>query len=925
MNFRMFSVLLVSVLAMTDFTQAAEPAVGLNSMKLLTRDVGWAASAQSLFWTTDEGRNWKDITPQRLPKPTVGGVFFLNTSTGWVLLSHSDNNDEQQFETAFTDDAGTTWSASPVILPWHRYAEDFSGGGSVYFADRLRGWAMLEMRSATLAAGRLLFTEDGGKTWKTTTDDPGRSGSLCFFDKRSGMLVGGLLNTELWLTHDASSSWQQLSLPSAAQVSPANDRAYGAPVCTDGRHGFLPVTYTPAVYHEGESHSTALVLFATEDAGRHWRVDKVLTALPDRSHGSLVASTVVDSTLEAIASSQQGSTLFTIGPHGDRSEVNITNLGPVSEISFAEQLSGWALTSEGLFSTSDGGQSWTNISPRSAVFENHRMSKNQSRVTTVSTPPVSKLDIPRGQVAEPRMGFDRGMVPSTSDMLAWWLHGPYFDYQISLPGAANHKQDSGLTPQWVTAVQNYGWGLWPVWVGPQAPCVNQKKVVKIKTNRDAYKQGKAEVTKAISALEKLSAGFKGTIIYYDMENYNTSNSGCRKIVRNFLNGWVNGMQASGFKAGVYGNVAPSTLDFSQLNPLPDDSWITWGPVNSPPNIPDVSIWGLKPTKGPDLCDPFTDKACNPFLWSTGQRIHQYVIDTHAYPHLETWGNVELEIDPDIVDAAVASPNTQAKSYTFNFTSIDYPNAKLTNALGLNDAGNGQLPQVVGYWYFVSSSPFGFVANPPYGANDFTMLEYPNDSVRTVATGINNAGQVSGYYVDSNSNFFGFMVSPPYTDQDYSQPISLGSGQLTIAEGINDAGQIIGYYEDSNGMHGFLYNTVRGNIINPIDDGGGSVLRGINGDALILGIKQGSNSFLYDAVTGKPTDLGFTAYGLNSSVEIVGGDTLYDYQTGAQVTIGMPSGATSAGAFGINNYSFIAGSWSDSSGVSHGFLASPKQQ
>jgi probable HAF family extracellular repeat protein len=927
MRYHTFQILLVGLVFSLVATHSASGSpAALNSMKLLTANTGWASSAHSVSWTTDAGKNWKDITPQRSPKALVGDVFFLDISMGWVLLSHSNENDERQFEIAFTEDSGATWSSSPVILPWERYVEDFSGGGSIYFIDRHYGWAMLGISSATLARGRLLFTQDGGKTWKPTKDDPGSSGPLCFFDKGNGILTGGLLNTELWLTHDASASWQQVSLQAPAQALPANDQTYGLPLCTDEKHGFLPVTFTPAVYHEGESYSTALVLFATDDAGRHWRVDKMLNALPDRSHGSLIASSVIGSTLEAVARVQQGSSLFTIGPDR-KTAVRTTTLEPVFIISFADHLRGWALTEEGLFATMDGGESWTNISPQSVTLETFQATnRSQLGITNISGPPTGVSGIPTTQAAEARMGFDRGRVPSTNDMLAWWQHSPYFDYQVSLPGAANHPKDRGLDSSWITAVQNYGWGLWPLWFGPQAPCTNNQKLKKIDKTKDAYKQGQGEAKKAISILTKLNTGFAGTIIYYDMENYNTKDRACGDIVVKFLNGWVNGLQAGGFKTGVYGNPDPAAKDFSRVKPLPDDVWITWGPVDSPPNVADVSIWGLKPRTGRDLCDPFTDKKCNPFLWSTGQRIHQYVIDNPPHHvHMETWGNVPLEIDPDIVDAAVASPSTQAKnSYTFDFTSIDYPNAKLTNALGLNDAGGGKLPQVVGYWYFVSNSPFGFVANPPYGQNDFTMLEYPN-SIRTAATGINSAGQVSGYYVDSNFNFFGFMVSPPYSDQDYSQPISLGNGTLTIAEGVNDAGQIIGYYQDTNGLHGFLYNTVRGNIVNPIDDGGSSTLRGVNGDAMILGIKQGSNSFLYDAVTGATTDLGFTAFGVNSNLEMVGGDTLYDYPTGSQVTIGMPTGATSAGAFGINDYSSIAGVWSDSNGVQHGFLATPKQQ
>ncbi|MGA8442246.1 MAG: hypothetical protein WB762_31455 [Candidatus Sulfotelmatobacter sp.] len=33
-------------------------------MKLLTPDVGWAATSKTLFWITHSGMQWKDITPK---------------------------------------------------------------------------------------------------------------------------------------------------------------------------------------------------------------------------------------------------------------------------------------------------------------------------------------------------------------------------------------------------------------------------------------------------------------------------------------------------------------------------------------------------------------------------------------------------------------------------------------------------------------------------------------------------------------------------------------------------------------------------------------------------------------------------------------------------------------------------------------------
>jgi len=48
----------------------------IQSMKLLTPQVGWAQSGQHLYWTTDGGSHWKDITPIPHGKRTSRTLSF---------------------------------------------------------------------------------------------------------------------------------------------------------------------------------------------------------------------------------------------------------------------------------------------------------------------------------------------------------------------------------------------------------------------------------------------------------------------------------------------------------------------------------------------------------------------------------------------------------------------------------------------------------------------------------------------------------------------------------------------------------------------------------------------------------------------------------------------------------------------------------
>jgi hypothetical protein len=107
--------LLAIAFSVTCSSSAQQPG-RIESVKLLTAQVGWAATTNNVFWTTDGGASWKDLTPKTKHNlQAVAAVFFLNPSTGWVLLHCGEGNDafadDSCFELASTYDSGRTWSA----------------------------------------------------------------------------------------------------------------------------------------------------------------------------------------------------------------------------------------------------------------------------------------------------------------------------------------------------------------------------------------------------------------------------------------------------------------------------------------------------------------------------------------------------------------------------------------------------------------------------------------------------------------------------------------------------------------------------------------------------------------------------------------------------------------------------------------------
>lgn len=362
----------VFALLLTLFLCTAVSAQQIESMKLLTPEAGWAATAQKLFWTTNGGSQWKDITPKlKHEEQGIASVFFSVSSTGWVLLRCGDNlfpsrdpstlksdrdlrRDDTCFEFASTTDAGQNWSiVHPKIVDPSQHPEDGSGfslGTFLDFADSQHGWAILKSGTSTLfSSGVMLRTADGGHTWTQVGSALPIAEHFHFVTPKVGWMAGGPEH-DLYVTHDAANSWQKVeSLP---------DMGDDLPVFENERRALLPV---------------GNILLATEDGGKTWKQDRVLTGVPH--YDSL---TIADSVVIAAHSKLQHApqnenqyilitelSLYTLGPDRNISSntANISSAGVAKQLSFLNRNQGWVSLSGRLFATRDGGRSWLDITP----------------------------------------------------------------------------------------------------------------------------------------------------------------------------------------------------------------------------------------------------------------------------------------------------------------------------------------------------------------------------------------------------------------------------------------------------------------------------------------------------------------------------------------------------------------------------------
>ena len=250
-----------------------------------------------------------------------------------------------------------------------------------------------------------------------------------------------------------------------------------------------------------------------------------------------------------------------------------------------------------------------------------------------AAPPAGACQAPRLQqtvlTGEPGtgLGFDACTAPSVATMKAW-LASPYRVAGTYLGGANWACTYGNFNATWVSTVAAQGWQFIPIWVGPQAPCTDATGVTTINPAKAAA-EGSAEAASAVAAAKQFGYG-SGTPVYYDMEGYNITVSGCTKTVLTFLGAWTKGLHAAGYLSGVYSAAASGIHDLaSKYNaagyPRPDDIWI--------------ADW----TGDPVLTDPFVPAGDWP-----GHLLHQYYGG-----HNETWGGNTVNVDNDVIGGTVA--------------------------------------------------------------------------------------------------------------------------------------------------------------------------------------------------------------------------------------------------------------------------------
>lgn len=273
-------------------------------------------------------------------------------------------------------------------------------------------------------------------------------------------------------------------------------------------------------------------------------------------------------------------------------------------------------------------------------------------------------------------GFDHCKPLSVNGMQNWWDTSPYSTINIYLGGISALCPFDELGYEWYAQVAAQGWSFILTWAGPQAPkgCPADCKF-RYPMSMDpeiAYLEGKIEALAAVEAAENI--GFKGQLaLYYDVESYSGADEQTRATVASFLQGWTDQLHDLNHIAGAYGAACTSyVVDWAFNDPPPDEVWIAqWSKEYA--YDAEATVYNTTCLDSPGQ---------PPIFWINHQRLKQY-----TGPHNETWGDLTVKIDSDVLDGAVSALFGQPPDKIFQ------PTTRVQAAPEVNPPGGPSLREI----------------------------------------------------------------------------------------------------------------------------------------------------------------------------------------------------------------------------------------
>jgi photosystem II stability/assembly factor-like uncharacterized protein len=631
--------LLILALASPWLVRATTPARALDMSDIgafgtVAPGQGWLRFGESLFWTSNDGLSWQDVTPPLAGDETIQAVHFADPTLGWALLASGPS-----YTLALSTDGGASWQRQSLDLPGLGDSLSPPSAAFMGWRDASHGWLVFKLATgSSFSLGLLFVTDDGGLSWAARTIPLGEP--VTFASDALAWTAGGPAGDSLFRTLDGGLTWE-------AQQPAGTNVHYLLPRFDDESNGILPVL-------AAEGAAVRADFYATADGGQSWTMvgsfplpaDTPLDTDPPLA--MLGGASLVQSMPNSNGIIRADGGQFEMIANDDGQSAALTQL------SMSTLDTGWGLAEIGscegqpeggmtcsresqLLLTTDGGLHWVPIplplSGQTSVAETFALSNKLADPESVS-PQDADTQPYTGQ------GFDKCGLPSVSNMQTWWNSSPYNGFNLYIGGSLYACRATSLpTSSYVSSVSAQGWRFFPTWVGPQAPCMSDRyhSVFSYNTTT-AYNQGVAEADAALAVAVNLGLAapdWSGTVIYYDLETYGTTDS-CRNAAKAFISGWTHELRAHNNLAGAYGSACYNVTDWSTIANVPDAVWL--------------AHWYLNPAYLPTAST--ADSCVSSSLWPNHQRLRQYAGD-----HTELWGGVSLGgIDSNALDGPLTVRN-----------------------------------------------------------------------------------------------------------------------------------------------------------------------------------------------------------------------------------------------------------------------------
>lgn len=266
----------------------------------------------------------------------------------------------------YTTDGGTTWKnvTPPRIVLTQRSIADFPTASIASIATPRSDGASIQ----------LLHTSNGGQTWQQAIIPMPLPRQISFIDAQHGWLLaavrplgGAAEPVSIFRTTDGGKIWASVATALFADASPPGRLPYG------GQKSGMRFLDSSTGWVMGTVSLADLAwLYVTHDAGLTWQHQPLLMP-PGLPSGRLsllapIFFSATDGVLPVIFSnittgSDFATTIYTTRDGGGTWQSTMPVHAALPIVSFANRQHGWATDGTALYSTSDGGGHWLKLSP----------------------------------------------------------------------------------------------------------------------------------------------------------------------------------------------------------------------------------------------------------------------------------------------------------------------------------------------------------------------------------------------------------------------------------------------------------------------------------------------------------------------------------------------------------------------------------